>query len=348
LLLGLATAAAAMAADAPDKPAAAPAPEPKTGPLIACDQPVFDFGQRRNEAGVQYAFTVRNAGNEDLKITKIQTTCGCTTASAGNMTLAPGAKTSIDVKLDFKGRRGLQHKAIYVHSNDPHKPVLTLTMKGAIFRDVDVVPMQIMVMATVNDTNAVKDVMVYCSGEPLPRLTGLDTNDVPFCTFEVTEREARGEYSLRTVVDAKHLTKVTSLRGKLGLLFSSEAYPRLDVPVNVSIQNPISVMPSLLFMSAVSAGSGPVTRQLYVQSISDPKIEVLDVAVPDPAIKAEFKSLRKGLWRIKVNNLRVDQALHGKSIDITVRTGKGAEEILRVPIRIGGVRTVRPLPPVKP
>ncbi len=46
--------------------------------------------------------------------------------------LKPGEKGKINTKLETAGRKGFVTKGITVHSNDPKRPVINLTLKAKI------------------------------------------------------------------------------------------------------------------------------------------------------------------------------------------------------------------------
>jgi hypothetical protein len=46
--------------------------------------------------------------------------------------LKPGEKGKINAKLETAGKKGFISKGITVHSNDPKRPVINLTLKANI------------------------------------------------------------------------------------------------------------------------------------------------------------------------------------------------------------------------
>jgi len=46
--------------------------------------------------------------------------------------LKPGEKGKINARIDIKGRKGLLYKSIQVKSNDPKRPVVSLSLKANI------------------------------------------------------------------------------------------------------------------------------------------------------------------------------------------------------------------------
>jgi len=51
---------------------------------------------------------------------------------ASSSHLKPGEKSKINAKIDLQGKRGLVSKGISVYSNDPRRPVVTLSLKAVV------------------------------------------------------------------------------------------------------------------------------------------------------------------------------------------------------------------------
>lgn len=113
------------------------------GPNLIFDQPVFDFGRVAQGKTINHAFTFRNTGDAPATIGKVDSSCGCTVANVSSQVLKPGARGEIKASFNSSDFGGPVIKEVYVHSNDPRKAIITLTMKGFIVEDMAVTPKQI-------------------------------------------------------------------------------------------------------------------------------------------------------------------------------------------------------------
>ncbi len=123
------------APDVPVPPPATAAAEaaPEAAPLapkIVCAESLYDFGEKNNTEIVEHDYPIRNEGTLSLEIRDVHASCGCTAAKPSQSVIPPGAEASIHIRLDLRGRTGLQQKTITVQSNDPNTPTLTLQLKG--------------------------------------------------------------------------------------------------------------------------------------------------------------------------------------------------------------------------
>lgn len=94
----------------------------------------YDLGDIDPANGiVQHDFTIMNTGGAPLVISAVSTSCGCTTATVDNETIAPGSSTTLHVAYDPSVHQGLVGKlkrVVYVQSNDPAQEEVELELSG--------------------------------------------------------------------------------------------------------------------------------------------------------------------------------------------------------------------------
>ena len=123
----LALAAASFAA-----PARAVTPATPPAPAVRVEPEGFDFGRALPARTLRKEFTLRNAGDAELVIEGVSTTCGCTAAIAGAKRLAPGRTTPLTVTLETRDYRGRVERRVLVRSNDPKTPLLELRVEATV------------------------------------------------------------------------------------------------------------------------------------------------------------------------------------------------------------------------
>jgi len=139
LMIALLLAATLLLAAAPMGSAStAPADEPS--PRIEFAETTFDFGTMYQNEEVTHLFTFRNVGSALLKIGKVKSSCGCTAAMPEKRELPPGGQTNLRVTFRSGSMRDRIVKHVYVDSNDPVEPRVTLTVRGEVKVEVDVSP----------------------------------------------------------------------------------------------------------------------------------------------------------------------------------------------------------------
>ena len=117
---------------------AAPADEPSA--RIEFTETAFDFGAMYQNEEVTHLFIFRNVGSAPLNIGKVKSSCGCTAAMPEKRELPPGGQTNLKVTFRSGSMRDRIVKHIYIDSNDPVEPRITLTVRGEVKVEVEVSP----------------------------------------------------------------------------------------------------------------------------------------------------------------------------------------------------------------
>ncbi len=109
--------------------------------------PKVDFGKTKEDFGtvgqgktLNLRFPFKNAGNEELTIGQIHTSCGCTNAVASATSLAPGKSAEIRAEFRSGAFRGKVLKTITVQTNDPNNSLASLTVTGYVKPSVEFFP----------------------------------------------------------------------------------------------------------------------------------------------------------------------------------------------------------------
>ena len=86
-----------------------------------------DFGDIMEGEKVSYSFKFNNVGKDDLVITSVSTTCGCTVTDFPKDPVKPGEGGTIEVTFNSSGKSGKQVKVITVATNaNPSESQLTI------------------------------------------------------------------------------------------------------------------------------------------------------------------------------------------------------------------------------
>lgn len=106
----------------------------RRAPVIYVEEKEFSFGTVKAGTKVKHSFKIENHGKNDLKILKVQASCGCTATTTNKKVIKKKDSATIDVVFDTRRRYGKQAKKIKVITNDPVNPVTTLKIQGACIK----------------------------------------------------------------------------------------------------------------------------------------------------------------------------------------------------------------------
>jgi Protein of unknown function (DUF1573) len=111
-----------------------PLSETETGkaPVLNLQSDQLDFNVVKVGTAVQKNFIFRNTGKQDLLIRAIQPNCSCISATVKSQRIKAGDEAVMSIVLTGQGRKGTQHKAITIYSNDPANPVQRISLVAVV------------------------------------------------------------------------------------------------------------------------------------------------------------------------------------------------------------------------
>ena len=92
----------------------------------------WNFGTIRQGENTTGTVVLKNAGDEELIIRRVTSSCGCTVAKIGNKKLAPGESAALEITFTSGKRYGKVVKAVFVASNDPDNRRRKIEVSGLI------------------------------------------------------------------------------------------------------------------------------------------------------------------------------------------------------------------------
>jgi hypothetical protein len=95
-------------------------------------QDTWDYGGVVEGKVIEHQFEFVNESEAILTIRQVDTSCSCTTASVPEKVLAPGASTTVNVRVDTKGEAGPLKQYVYVNTDNPAEPVHVFTIKANV------------------------------------------------------------------------------------------------------------------------------------------------------------------------------------------------------------------------
>jgi len=103
-----------------------------SAPRLAVEPAGFDFGEARPQRTLSKEFRVVNIGDEELRLLRISTSCGCTVADPGERVVAPGESTLLRVELQTRNDRGSVVRTVLVETNDPDQPRTLIELRATV------------------------------------------------------------------------------------------------------------------------------------------------------------------------------------------------------------------------
>ena len=85
--------------------------------ITFAEKGIYDFGTLTEGDTVEHVFAFTNTGEFPLIVNNVTASCGCTTPEWPHEPVAPGAKSSVRVRFNSRGKSGEQNKTITIFAN---------------------------------------------------------------------------------------------------------------------------------------------------------------------------------------------------------------------------------------
>ncbi|MDA1141955.1 MAG: DUF1573 domain-containing protein [Planctomycetota bacterium] len=103
----------------------------------------IEFWPSYQEGSVIGRFVFANIGDYAVTIKKLETTCNCTTTRLARKTYQPGEIGEIVATVDFENGQGLMLRPVLVHTDDPMRQKISLSIKAQVPLLAEIKPMAV-------------------------------------------------------------------------------------------------------------------------------------------------------------------------------------------------------------
>jgi len=196
-------------------------------PKITFENLVFDFGNVGSKTSKTGEFKFKNTGEGMLKITKVETCCGCYN-KLSKTEYAPGESGTLKVDCRWAQRPGVITRHIYVNSNDKQNPRVALTIKAKIISIIDYKPEKLNLL--LNEENAGCPDITLKSGDKKPFSITAFKSTGNCITADVKSTAAATEFVLKPEVDMAKLQK--NLNGFIEISLAHPESKNVTIPFN--------------------------------------------------------------------------------------------------------------------
>ena len=180
-------------------------------PKIEFESLEYDYGEVVPRAKAVGVFKVRNAGAGPLEISEVQKCC-VAVLNWSKKTLAPGEESELRVTYTFL-YVGAVKKNLYVSSNDPEDPRVTLTIKGNVVRKVEWTPARLKLFLNQENAGARPIQIKSLDGTPFAIKEFKATGDV--MTADVDPQAEATEFTITPKVDLAKLSQMQIPQGRV-------------------------------------------------------------------------------------------------------------------------------------
>ena len=265
---------------------------------------------------------VTNPTGRPVRIVDVQTTCGCTKAELSARELPPGAGATLVVEVNLRGRDGPFQNTTRLVTDDPSSPAWEYEVRTVALPRAQFAPRTLFVGLVETGESRTAEAAVLLTvpaGAEFPRLESV-TASSPAVTVEpqpATTEEVAGGRRMR--VPLRLAVRGGELTGAEGATVTATcAWPggrtAESLPLNWTVQGPLSVSPSGVFFGSAGSAAGPVTRQVLVRRADGRPLRLSNLSSDHPAVSCRVASEAADRWvlEVKLDPDRLDGPVVGR------------------------------------
>ncbi len=223
-------------------------------PHIWAPREVLDLGVVRPNGKADCEFSIQNLGEAPLHIGNVKTTCGCTVAELSAREIPPRGEAKLRVQYTAGPLQERASKRIKVESDDPRRPVLTLTLKVRVLADMDWEPKAVYLDWPVPDNFTGRITFTGNGTEPV-RLADV-VAEQGFLQPHIEINDAREAVVLYTLPPKAAFRSQDVIR--IGT--NSRDYPEVRIAVNFQKPSLFSVVPGRISLWTHRGDEPPIRR----------------------------------------------------------------------------------------
>ncbi len=223
-----------------------------------------DFGTVAKDAKIEHEFVLKNIYLEDVHITGVRSSCGCTIPTIKNDLLKTYEKGAIVAKFNTRSFRGNRGATLTVTFDKPFYGQVQLHVKGNIRSDVSINPGSVQLGPVDHGETVARKVSIKYYGGSSWKIVGVKSAN-PHITAEVVEASRRrGQVRYDLLVRLDREAPVGYIKDHLMLVTNDSRSSRIPVLVEGRVEAAVTISPASLFMGVVEPGKR-VTKKLVVK-----------------------------------------------------------------------------------
>ncbi len=190
----------------------------------------IDMGSVYGGEVVQKMAVIKNVGSDTLVISDVKAQCGCTATLMSDKILAPSDTGKLSISFNTAGRNGHQSKQVYVMSNDPANPKLTISFSADVMSVLDINPKVLAFDKSKVDSVYTKTVTIANPSQTEAVNILNVTSDLPSITTSLMKNKLMpGEETQMQVTISP--TKSGTMNGKIEMTTDHKRQAKFDIGV---------------------------------------------------------------------------------------------------------------------
>jgi hypothetical protein len=286
-----------------------------------------DFGPVPRASKIEYRFVLKNIFKDDVHISGVRSSCGCTSPRVEKDTLKTYEEGSIIAEFNTRAFLGQHGAHLTVTIDKPMFAEVSLDVKGYIRTDVVVDPGQVNFDTVDQGTKASRKISIEYAGGADWKILDVKPS-APYVAYTVKEtRREPGRIAYELNVQLAETAPAGYLRDQLVLVTNDQRSPELPVVVEARVKPELSVSPSPVTLGLLQPGQS-VTKQLVIRAKRPFQVTTLEANGGEFSFKAPSGAQQVHVVPMTftagpqpgkiVQRIHVDTDLGGQTADVQV------------------------------
>jgi len=223
-----------------------------------------DFGVVARGADAKYRLEITNKYKEDVHISNITTTCGCTAVRPSKDTLVSREKAYIEITMDTRKFTHEKNSSVTVVFDKPLYATVRIPIKAYIRTDVVLSPGGAEFGSVPRGSDVERKIGIAYAGRETWKIRDVVNKSEHLAARlqETSRGNNRVNYDLYVTV--KGSAPLGDLRDQLMLITDDQGNPQIPVLVDARIENEYTVNPELVDFGTVAPGAR-VTKNVVIR-----------------------------------------------------------------------------------
>ena len=219
-----------------------------------------DFGTVAVASKTEFVFPIRNTTNQDIHISHVRASCGCTTPILKQQWIKQGEEGELTARYNTDSFWGKKGATLTVVIDRPQYAEVQLRVDGYIRRDMVVNPGSVDFGKITVGENAEKKVSVAYAGRSDWQILSVQSPK-SFISTEIVEKSRSGQrVDYELVVKLADGVETGFLRDELVLQTNDRSMPRVPLLVTAQVESPLTVAPATISIDTMKPGEDKAVR----------------------------------------------------------------------------------------
>ena len=274
----------------------------------------------------EFHFDFQNLYEEDVHVSAVRTSCGCTTPSVTQKTLKSRETAAVVAKFNTSTHIGQKAATITVVFDKPFYAEVQLKVSGFIRTDITFDPPEVGFGEIPIGESREQEVVITHSGDSNWTITDVRSHCTNLQVRLKSPERTAGMVRYRMLVRMDDKMPEGEIRERLTLISNDRNFPTTEMAISGRIRPAVSISPASVFMGSTETGKR-FEKRLVVRA--DEPFEIVDVVCADDRFEFEVPIGKKKVHFVKLRFL-ADDSLDRVAQEIRVVTDLPGEKTATV------------------